>query len=485
MSLATFASQLADRLEESDVDRWVTPGAMAADLYPRVTVQTPALQLLDEQLAAVAAGEVERLMWFMPPQEGKSQRIARWFPLWMLWQNPDLRIAIASYELNVARRWGRAIRNEIMSQPRLGLKIKPDTAAAHEWELDGHTGGVFSTGVGGPLTGRPVDLMIIDDPVKGREEADSATYREAAKDWWRETVSARLGEHTPVVLDMTRWHEDDLAGWLLTEQPDRWHVVNIPALADHDPGKGETDPLGRQPGVWLESARGRTAAGWERRRRDFGERGFTALCQGQPSPDEGAVFKRSSWRFYTNPLWSDQPDGSKLAHDMDVVIQSWDMSFKNLSTSDFVVGSVFGRRGADVFLLDRIRARLDFPATCTAVKQLTARWPQASMKLVEDKANGTAVIAQLRSQIPGLIAENPTESKTARAAAVSPFVESGNVWLPDRLIAPWVGEFIDECATFPNGAHDDQVDTLSQALHRLLIKRPVAGPVMSFAGRVA
>lgn len=471
MSLATFALSLADDLEEQSVAQYPAPGALAAALYPASTKQTPALQLLDDELVAVAERQTTRLMWFMPPQEGKSQRVSRWFPLWMLLRNPDLRIAIGSYELGVARRWGRAIRNEIQAHPELGLRVKADTAAAHEWELAGHTGGVYCAGVGGALTGRPVDLMIIDDPVKGRKEADSEAYREAAKEWWQETVSARLGEATPVVLIMTRWHEDDLAGWLLSEDPGKWRVVNVPALADHDPNKGETDPLGREPGEWLESARGRTPEGWQQRRKDFGERGFTALCQGKPAPAEGGMLKRAWWRYDDVPLAVQRPDGTMNAVGVDTVIQSWDMTFKDTDGTDYVVGQVWGQRGAEVHLLDQVRDRMDFPTTCKAVEALSARWPQASLKLIEDKANGPAVIAQLRRTVSGMVAVNPKDSKAGRVSAVSPFVEAGNVFLPAPARAPWVQGFLEEAAGFPTATHDDQVDAMTQAVSRLLLQQ--------------
>lgn len=484
------ALSLADYLD-ADVDTereradYLTPGALASGLYPGTVVQTPALEMLDDALVDVAEGGTDRLMWFMPPQEGKSQRVSRWFPLWMLLRNPDLRIGIASYELGVARRWGRSIRNEIKAHPELGLTVRRDTSAAHEWELEGHTGGVFCTGVGGPLTGRPIDLMIIDDPVKGRAEADSEAYRETAKDWWQETVSARLGERTPIVLIMTRWHEADLAGWLMTEHPDTWRVVNIPALAEHDPAKGETDPLGREPGEWLISARGRTVAGWEQRRIDFGERGFTALCQGRPSPAEGAVLKRGWWQIYRRPMATERPDGSMWCLDMDEVVQSWDMTFKDTKGSDYVVGGVLGRKGPKVYLLDLVRDRMDFPTTCRAFEAVTAKWPQARAKLVEDKANGPAVIAELSGRIGGIIAVEPRGSKLARASAVSPYVEAGNVFLPDPAVAPWVGAFVEECAGFPNGAHDDQVDMVTQGLDRLMVNASAALSFLNQLTRVA
>jgi predicted phage terminase large subunit-like protein len=238
-------------------------------------------------------------------------------------------------------------------------------------------------------------------------------------------------------------------------------------LADHDPNKGETDPLGREPGQWLQSARGRTEAGWLQRRKDFGERGFTALCQGRPAPTEGAMLKRAWWRYDDTPQAYPRSDGSMNTHGMDAVIQSWDMTFKDTDGTDYVVGQVWGRRGADVHLLDQVRDRMDFPTTCRAVESLSKKWPQASLKLIEDKANGPAVIAQLRRKVPGMVPVNPKDSKGARVSAIAPFVEAGNVHLPAQ--APFVAGLVEEAAAFPNGAHDDQVDAMTQAVSRLLL----------------
>ncbi len=452
----------ADLLEAqaAQAERPQTLGEFTASLDP-TTVQTPALDLLDAKLAAVARGELQRLIWSMSPQEGKSERVSRRFPAWVLRTRPELRIAIASYELGVARRWGRAIRNDIAEHPEIGLKVRSDTSAAHEWQLAGHRGGVYSVGIGGALTGRPVDLLLVDDPIKGRAEADSEVYREACWDWWTNVARTRLSPGAPVVLIMTRWHEDDLAGRLI--KTGDWDFVNVPAEAEHD------DPLGRAPGEFLWSARGRTAEDWRAIRKDVGPRVWNALYQGRPSPAEGDLLKRSWWRYYGAPQWEARSDGSMRVSGFDEVVQSWDMAFKDSKGTDFVVGGVWARRGADVYLLDLVRDRMDFPTTCRAVGALSAKWPDAHAKLVEDKANGSAVIAQLGRVVPGLIPINPKESKEARAAAVSPFVESGNVYLPAPELAPWVGGFVEECSAFPNGSHDDQVDMASQALTRLMV----------------
>jgi predicted phage terminase large subunit-like protein len=151
---------------------------------------------------------------------------------------------------------------------------------------------------------------------------------------------------------------------------------------------------------------------------------------------------------------------------VDEMVQSWDCAFKDLETSDFVVGQIGGRVGPNFLLLDQVRGRMDFPATVKSVRHLSAKWPYTLGKLIEDKANGSAVIQVLAHEMLGILPVNPEGGKIARAAAASPLLEAGNVYLPHPQYAPWVTEFIEESATFPNGAHDDQVDAMTQALLR-------------------
>lgn len=444
------------------------PNDLAEIIFTR-NKTSPALELLDEHLVAVWERRIDRLAWSMPPQEGKSFRIARTFPLWVLLKNPDTRIVIASFQFGMASRWGRVIRNDIEEHPELGLKVRKDRRAAHDWQLDGFEGGILCVGIGGSLTGRPADLLIIDDPVKDHAEADSEVMRERAWEWWTGAASSRLGPDAPVIIDMTRWHEDDLMGRMLLDQPERWAYVNIPAIADHDPNRGETDVLGREPGQWMQSVRGRTDEQWEKRRLDAGSRTWQALYQGRPSPADGGIFKRHWWQIYDLPRAIQRDDGTWQVLGAKQVITSWDMTFKDTKGSDYVVGQVWARNGTNLWLVDQVRGRWDFTETCMQVELLHYKWPQSHLILVEDKANGPAVLSQLSSRVPGMVPVTPVDSKLARASAIAPFVEAGNVFLPSPELAPWVGDFLEEVAVFPNGSHDDQVDAMSQALSRLML----------------
>lgn len=471
--LDAVASQLAPHLRHT---AWPTPGAMATTLE-RTTVNTPALELIDDRLTWLTAGPDRKLIISMAPQEGKSRRVARDFPVWALAENPNRRIVLASHDASLARRNGRAIRDMIARHGgTLGIWIRGDLSGQSEWELSGHAGGVYAVGIGGSLTGRPADILVIDDPIKSTEQANSEAYRQRAWDWWTDVAAARLSPGAPVVLILTRWHEDDLAGRLLaSEDGPSWEVLNIPAQAEHDPATGEVDVLGRTPGEFMVSARGRTQVQWEMRKRIAGARTWASQYQGHPNPPGGSVFQREWFQFYDVAPWIVRSDGSRVVTGFDEVMMSWDMTFKDTAGTDMVVGQVWGRRGADAYLLDQVRDRMDFVRTLREFVQLAAKWPQATLKLVEDKANGPAVIAMLSRRVPGIVPEEPQGSKVARASAVSPLVEGGNVLLPDPSLAPWVGDYVEEMVSFPNGVNDDQVDASSQALNRVILQPLLAG----------
>lgn len=411
----------------------------------------------------VERGEILRLIVEMPPRHGKSETTTVKFPSFYLGRHPDRRVIIASHTASLAARFSMRARNDFAQYaPEVwGLEVNPDVSAMYRWDVlnkedkSGRPpGGMLAAGIGGPITGQGAHLAIIDDPVKDAEAANSKLQRDAIWDWYRFVLRTRLFPGAAIILVLTRWHEDDLAGRLLKQakddpQADQWVVLRLPAIAEED------DPMGRAPGeaLWPEQYDEKAL---EAVKASVGTYVWTALYQQRPQPAQGQIFKREWWKFYRQAPFP-----------FDEIIQSWDMAFKETNTSDFVVGQVWGRKGADKYLLDQVRERMDFPATIQAVRTLSAKWPQAHAKLIEDKANGPAVISTLKREISGLIPVEPQGSKEARANAVSPQIEAGNVYLPDPSIAPWIHDFIEECAAFPTGAHDDQVDAMTQALLRL------------------
>jgi hypothetical protein len=293
------------------IARFPTPGHLGQFVRPGF-LQTPMMDAIDKLIMSAARGETTKLIINTPPQEGKTTRLQDG-AAWLLLRNPTLRIAFASYEQGIAAQSGLAIRQmiethgggyrgqgrgEIDRVDALGLSLDPDRSLQTNWTLASvpgakhkRPGGVLSVGIGSSFTGRPADLLIVDDPLKDAKQADSAVYRKAVKDWFQSVATTRLAPGAIVIVVQTRWHEDDLSGWLLAEDKasthPEWTHINIPAQA------GKDDPLGRQPGEWLTSARGRTPEEWEGKKRALGGgRWWFALYQGDPSPPEGGIFKR-------------------------------------------------------------------------------------------------------------------------------------------------------------------------------------------------
>ena len=261
----------------------------------------------------------------------------------------------------------------------------------------------------------------------------------------------------------TRWHDDDLAGRLIRYSAQPWEVLNIAAQCVTP----STDPLGRAAGEYMISARGRDTHDWEVRKAEAGPRMWSALFQGDPQPDVGGILQRGWWQPYAQlPLVVDE-HGRHWLTGFDEVIQSWDLTFGTKSEdADYVVGQTWARRGAQVYLVDQVRDRLDYPEQVAAVEAARGKWPQVSAVLIEAKANGQAVISTLSQRVPGIIPITPTDSKITRTKAISPFVAARTVHIPDPALPvnAWVAGYVEECAAFPTGTHDDQVDTTTQAL---------------------
>jgi len=299
-------SREATRLEVRD--SFPTAGKLAQSIDSS-TVQTPALDLIDEALEWALSTPDARLAISVPPQEGKTTRVGVWGVLRALVQDPDRRIVVASYSEMLARSTARTARNIIsqyghgakdpltgVSLPdKLGLSLSYDKTASGNWQLAGHKGGLYAVGVGGSLTGRPSELLIIDDPHKGMTEADSRLEREKVITWWESIAQTRLAPGAPVIVIQTRWHEEDLVGHVLKQSGGQdWKVINIPAVAT----PGIKDSLNRPAGTAMVSARGRTAADFQRIHENVGERVWAALYLGSPTPARGGLFQQDWFDHY-------------------------------------------------------------------------------------------------------------------------------------------------------------------------------------------
>jgi predicted phage terminase large subunit-like protein len=471
-----------------------TPADFAAALDPgyRRPAHVEALSTaIAETVAAAVAGDPSvphRLIVSMPPRVGKSWTSSLWTPAWFLERYPERSVILASHDGNYAVSWGRKVRDTLRrNEPTLQVRLARGVGAAGEWETTAG-GGMLARGIGGSITGRGGHLLLIDDPIKDFATAHSLTVRQAQWDWWLSTAQTRLETPAAVVVVMTRWHEDDLAGRLTSAEwegdPDEWRVLRIPALGegavdDVAAGKVAPDALARDAGVPLTLAStdedpDAAAARWAKIRRGVGPYVFAGLYQQRPSEPEGTILRRGWWQFYRRI--GDQivrPDGSRVALTSLRIVQSWDLAVKGKASSDYVVGQVWGALGSgDRFLLDQFHDRADFVATKTAMRAMRAKWPTTAATFIEDKANGPAVISDLRSELSGLIPDDPVGDKVQRAYGIQGDLEAGSLWLPVPEEAGFdVRGFIQEAAEFPNGAHDDRVDALTQAILRLRTSR--------------
>ncbi|MFF5994267.1 phage terminase large subunit [Lysinibacillus sp. KU-BSD001] len=429
----------------------------------------PHTEIVCEALQRVADGEQLSILIEMPPRHGKSMTVTETFPSFYLAKNPDKRVITAAYSDGLATKFGRLNRNKFneFSYELFNLHLSESNAAMKDWGVEGRRGGMISTGIGGSITGQGADLMIIDDPIKNMKEAMSQKIRDNIWDEWEATLSTRLHDGASVIVIMTRWHEDDLIGRLLARSPRKWVRLRLPAIAED-----EDDLLGRAVGEPLCRELGFDEKWAEAKKAEVGSRTWASLYQQRPAPAGGSIFKREWVRYYVRTAeqkrqWGLSDDVMVLPTHFDKVVQSWDCTFKNTETSDFVAGQVWSRKAAQYFLFDQHHARMGFADTLRAVESMSDKWPQARSKYIEDKANGTAVIEMLQKKVPGIIPVNPDGGKEARANAVSPLFEAGNVYLPHPNMCPWVNDLIEEMVSFPNAAHDDMVDAMTQALNQL------------------
>lgn len=408
---------------------------------------------LADKLLTENGDPVKILCLSMPVQHGKSVFLTQSLPSYYIGKNPTKKSIIISYGDDLARSFGRKNREKIneFGNGLFGIKFSKEQDT--DLEIAEYKGSIISRGVLAGITGQSADLILVDDPIKNRAEAESETYRNRIYDEFLSSIYTRLSAKGKIIIIMTRWHIDDLIGRIMNEMSDKAVYYNIPLEAE------ENDILGRKVGEALFPEIGKNEDWVASTKKVYisqeGQRAWLSLYQGQPVAIEGNLIKREYFRFY-----------SVLPSKFDEMLQSWDMTFKDSNGSDFVVGTVWGRKGPNKYLIDLVRARMDFVGSMSAVMEMSARYPEAYIKLIEDKANGTAIINVLSQKIEGIMPITPKESKLARLQAILPMLEAGNVYLPANAV--WVEEFINECLQFPNGKNDDQVDSMSQALARML-----------------
>lgn len=419
---------------------------------------------LDQFIRDVEEKKSPRLIICMPPRSGKSQIVSRSFPAYALGRNPDMTVIATSYSAELSSRFNRDVQRIIDDEPYREVfpetclnsrNVKTDSRGSYIrtsdlFEIVGFDGSYRSAGVGGGLTGMGADILIIDDPLKDRAEANSATIRQKVWDWYTSTAYTRLSPGGGVIVMATRWHTDDLIGHLIRNmnngEGDTFNVITYAAIAEHDEPhrkQGEALHPERYDLTQLDAIR-----------QAVGPMDWSALYQQHPVPEGGAIFKLDQFKRWNS---------TNLPPSFDQIIGSWDMTFKDSKSSDFVVGQVWGKKGVDCYLLDQVRGQWDFTKTLEMFSVLNQKWNHVHRWLIEDKANGSAIISVLKKQIHGITPVTPKESKTERAYAVTPLIECGNVYIPES--ATWMSGFEDEILNFPAGAHDDQVDTMTQALN--------------------
>lgn len=422
------------------------------------------IDLMAEYLQLVSEGHIKKLNFNLPPRKLKSKIVTVLWPAWFWAIKPWLRFIFCSYSGSLSIKHSidrRRVLDSDWYQSNWGniVQFTEDQNQKAEYENTAR-GYMISTSVGGTLTGKGGDGIITDDMINPFE-AESDAARDHAHSMWKNVLATRLDNpRTGFKVNVEqRTHDQDISGLIIKEEKG-WVHVSIPLIADQK--TIITFPVSqkkfvREPGDILHSER-QGEAEVEDLKISMGTRAFMAQAQQNPTSEQASLVKRSWWKF-----WTARPEGA------DITIQSWDFTFKETKKGSYVVGQVWKKRKAQKFLMDQIRARMDFPEMLTAMINLSLKWPEAVLKLVEEAANGPAIIATLQTKIPGIVPVKPIGSKRSRASAqaVAPQIEAGNVLLPAD--APWVNDYIEEWAAFKGegDVSNDQVDATSQALLRL------------------
>lgn len=487
--LSSKIAQVSRRLRiEKGMGIAPSPLVQAQEIDPSYVVR-PHLAYLSSRLVNAVRdmerGKNRQLIVSMPPRSGKSTMTSQYFPLWLMRRHPEWEYVMVSYSESLAMGWAKNLRYMIEDKPDLGVALKKDAGAQGRWDtVEG--GSMFVTGTGGPLTGRGARVLIIDDPIADFTAAHSLRIRESLWNWWLSVAQTRLEAPYLVLVTMTRWHEDDFAGRLLSEEyegdPREWENIRLPAVAEHDDALGRPLDAPLLSPIIKESVT-EASERWERTKVGVGSYTFASMYQQRPAPQKGAIFDVGWWKYWTKDATKATDDGRIVYLDPGELggsrwLDSWDCAFKGgESSSSYVVGQRWVRHKANRYLIAQQRGRWSFTETIKKMKQWARNddhfvSPYGEMvheRVIEDKANGAAILDTLREEISGMKPVSPGNSKEARARAVTPEIESGNVFLPHPTDPgnEWVTELLSELRNFPHDMYDDQVDSMTQALSAL------------------
>lgn len=429
--------------------------------------------LISEHLQAVNDGEIRRLIINIPPRHMKSIHVTVCYPAWTWQKVPEKRFIKVSYSDSLSRKHNILSRDIVRSpwyQNNWGdrFRLKDDVNRQNEFRND-HQGMMMSTSVGGSLTGEGGDVIIIDDP-QNPLMANSETERQNSINFFKNTLQTRLNDPKTgaFIIIMQRLHENDLTGYVLSEQLGYTHLC-LPAEAPER--TIITFPITkkeiiRDEGDLLNPTRFDKET-LDNLKKSMGSAQYAGQFQQTPAPAEGIVFKRE-WLGNTFKECS-------IPH-LSMTIQSWDMAFTKSAGSAKVAGFVLSRSGSNIYIRDLENEKMTFTESVASVRRLSGKWPKARAKVVENKANGPAIVDLLKKEISGMVEFNPKGSKEERAISVTPYFEAGNIWFPDPKESPWVEDLIRDLLIFPKGTYKDTVDALVQGILYLMDKPSMSGP---------
>lgn len=389
----------------------------------------------------------------VPPQMGKSETVTKTLPSWFVGRNPDLSAILVAYNGDFAIGFNDCNRQKTkeFGKDIFGVEVSETQDTKDKYSIKNHNGFVMGAGINGGITGNGCELLIVDDPYKNSNEANSKTYRDSVSNLFKDSCLTRLHAGGVCIVIHTRWHEEDLIAEL--SKQDDTIVINLPLICEDE----KNDPLHRKIGETLCPELGFGSIFVEEAKKRLGMKVFNALYQGNPSIDGGEIFKREWLKFYTN---------ATKPNCFDELTISCDLSFGGTKqANDPCAIQVWGRIGANHYLLKRIKKRMTFTEMCEKIKLISAEFPLARKKIIEKKANGQAVIDTLNNEIGGFVAYDPKMTdKIGRANAISTYVESGNVYFPCVELDRTIDEMVEELMKFPNSEHDDEVDAMTQYL---------------------